>query len=61
MAGPVTLYLSYIKYDSSTINVLGTEKSSGSSWFDDAYRTIVLDEPASGDLLAWLQKYATKK
>lgn len=32
----------------------------GSSWQDPAYRTIELDEPATGDLLAFLQQNATK-
>lgn len=31
----------------------------GSSWQDPAYRTIELDEPATGDLLAFLQQNAT--
>lgn len=32
----------------------------GSSWQDPAYRTIELDEPATGELLAFLQQNATK-
>ena len=29
-------------------------------WLDEAYRTIVLDEPATGDVLAYLEANATK-
>ena len=31
-----------------------------SKWLDEAYRTIVLDEPATGDVLAFLEANATK-
>ena len=31
-----------------------------SKWFNEAYRTIVLDEPATGDVLAFLEANATK-
>ena len=31
-----------------------------STWTNEAYRTIVLDEPATGDLLAFLEANATK-
>lgn len=31
-----------------------------SAWYDEAYRTIVLDEPATGDVLAFLEANATK-
>lgn len=30
-------------------------------WIDEAYRTIVLDEPATGDLLTFLQANAVKQ
>ena len=30
-------------------------------WKDEAYRTIVLDEPATGTLLTWLQANAVKQ
>ena len=33
----------------------------GNGWINQAYRTITLSEPATGELLAWLQKNATKK
>ena len=31
-----------------------------STWYDEAYRTIVLDKPATGDVLAFLEANATK-
>ena len=31
-----------------------------STWYNEAYRTIVLDEPATGNLLAFLEANATK-
>ena len=31
-----------------------------STWYEEAYRTIVLDEPATGDVLAFLEANATK-
>jgi len=31
------------------------------TWEDEAYRTIILDEPATGDLLTWLQANAVKQ
>ena len=31
-----------------------------SEWYNEAYRTIVLDEPATGDVLAFLEANATK-
>ena len=31
-----------------------------STWYDEAYRTIVLDEPATGNVLAFLEANATK-
>ena len=33
---------------------------SNAPWVDEAYRTIVLDEPATGDVLAFLEANATK-
>ena len=30
-------------------------------WIDSAYRTITLEQPATGDLLTWLQKNAVKQ
>ena len=31
-----------------------------SEWYNEAYRTIILDEPATGDVLAFLEANATK-
>ena len=32
----------------------------GGSWTNSAYRTITLEQPATGDLLTWLQRNAVK-
>lgn len=39
---------------------VGVYRDTG-TWVDEAYRTIVLDEPASGDLLTFLQANAVKQ
>ena len=46
----------WIYYDS-------TEVYNGPSevWVDEAYRTITLEQPATGDLLTWLQRNAVKQ
>ena len=31
------------------------------NWTTSAYRTITLEQPATGDLLTWLQKNAVKQ
>lgn len=31
------------------------------NWTNSAYRTITLEQPATGDLLTWLQKNAVKQ
>ena len=31
------------------------------NWYDEAYRTITLDEPATGDFLTWLEANAVKQ
>lgn len=33
----------------------------GNGWIDQAYRTITLTEPATGEFLTWLQKNAVKQ
>lgn len=43
------------------IEVWGSPSMGGNGWVDQAYRTITLAEPATGELLTWLQKNATKK
>ena len=48
-------YLSYIsESDAMAYNY------NSSKWYNEAYRTIVLDEPATGDVLAFLEANATK-
>lgn len=55
----------YIKYDNTTAcNIMANAASNfvaEATWTNEAYRTIVLDEPATGDLLTWLQKNAVKQ
>lgn len=56
---------SYIKYDNTTAcNIIANKVSNfaaEATWTNEAYRTIVLDEPATGDFLTWLQKNAVKQ
>lgn len=33
----------------------------GVGWTNQAYRTITLEQPATGDLLTWLQRNAVKQ
>ena len=47
----------YIKGDTTAIPVYNYQAS---TWYNEAYRTIVLDEPATGDALAFLEANATK-
>lgn len=47
--------LNYIKDDNSKVIAFDY------SFTDNAYRTLVLDNPATGDLLTWLQANATKQ
>lgn len=57
----------YIKYDDIKVNNITTEYvgegtvSAVSSWIDQAYRTITLSTPATGELLTWLQSNAVKQ
>ena len=41
-------------------NSIGAYNYKTSTWYNEAYRTIVLDEPATGDVLAFLEANATK-
>ena len=50
-------YLYYYKDDGSNAGVYNYNSS---TWANEAYRTIVLDEPATGDVLAFLEANATK-
>ena len=47
-------------YNSGTAAVANAYKYGSNTWYDEAYRTIVLDEPAAGDVLAFLEANATK-
>lgn len=57
----------YIKYDDIKVNNITTDYvgegtvSAISSWIDQAYRTITLSTPATGELLTWLQSNAVKQ
>lgn len=44
--------------DNTTFNPVHNQTN---GWTDEAYRTITLDEPATGDLLTWLQSNAVKQ
>ena len=50
--------LAYVAANSSSMNAAYNYKFD--SWFDASRRTIVLDEPATGDVLAFLEANATK-
>ena len=49
--------LVYAKYDGSSDRAYDYITS---TWLNESYRTIVLDEPATGDVLAFLEANATK-
>ena len=49
--------LQYLKSEGNDMVYNGTNNN---PWFNEAYRTIVLDEPATGDVLAFLEANATK-
>ena len=49
-----------MKYVNSEGEVYVYGASINTKWADEAYRTIVLDEPATGDVLAFLEANATK-
>ena len=51
-------YLVYSQIGAVTQNSAYNYKTS--TWYTEAYRTIVLDEPATGDVLAFLEANATK-
>lgn len=56
----------YIKYDDTTVGEVELLTDIGdnkhyTSWTNEAYRTITLASPATGDLLTWLQKNAVKQ
>lgn len=47
-------------YNSGTAAAAKAYKYVINTWYDEAYRTIVLDEPATGDVLTFLEANATK-
>ena len=47
----------YINYDNTSVY----DDDGHIGWADEAYRTIVLDTPATGNLLTWLQVNAVKQ
>lgn len=55
----------YIKYDNTTAcNIMANMAPNfvaEATWTNKAYRTITLDEPATGTLLTWLQTNAVKQ
>lgn len=62
MAGSSTISIRYHRLDNDNYVYVG-EQSHGSQmeWRDDAYRTITLAEPATGETLTWLQNNAVKQ
>lgn len=50
-----------IAYSNHDKNIEVWRKQVESGWIDQAYRTITLTEPATGEFLTWLQKNAVKQ
>ena len=50
-----------IAYSNRDKNIEVWRKQVESGWIDQAYRTITLTEPATGEFLTWLQKNAVKQ
>lgn len=59
----IPMSISYKKNDNkyTEVWVSGTLGRPFTGWKDEAYRTIILDEPATGDLLTWLKNNAVKQ
>lgn len=59
----IPMSIRYKKNDNKYTEVWSSGMTSGSStgWKNEAYRTIVLDKPATGDFLTWLQKNAVRQ
>ena len=53
-------FVSHLKYIQSDGKMLSAYNYKTSKWFFEEARTIVLDEPATGDVLAFLEANATK-
>ena len=51
--------LVYLPINATDIQIAAYDYKT-STWYNEAYRTIVLDEPATGDVLAFLEANATK-
>lgn len=49
-----------LEYQKSEGKDMAYASTNNNPWFNEAYRTIVLDEPATGDVLAFLEANATK-
>ena len=49
-----------LQYYNSEVEDLVYSSTNNNPWLNEAYRTIVLDEPATGDVLAFLEANATK-
>ena len=49
-----------LQYYNSGVEDLVYSSTNNNLWLNEAYRTIVLDEPATGDVLAFLEANATK-
>ena len=49
----------YMEYSNTAEEVIAYNYKT-STWTNEAYRTIVLDEPATGELLKFLEANATK-
>ena len=49
-----------LEYQKSEGKDMAYSSTNNNPWFNEAYRTIVLDEPATGDVLAFLEANATK-
>lgn len=49
------------EYMNSSGTDVGRTVYISTGWIDSAYRTITLEQPATGDLLTWLQKNAVKQ
>lgn len=49
-----------LQYEKSEGEDVAYTSNNNNPWLNEAYRTIVLDEPATGDVLAFLEANATK-
>ena len=49
-----------LEYQKSKGKDMAYASTNNNPWFNEAYRTIVLDEPATGEVLAFLEANATK-